>query len=87
MIQQVTGALPVMQAAPSERSEGQAGNMPKAAGPAAADPEAASDLTVRQAPRSGRMVYEFRDPETGEITRQFPSEASLMIGALYDENA
>ncbi|MGB3721387.1 MAG: hypothetical protein WA979_01040, partial [Pacificimonas sp.] len=44
-----------------------------------------SDLVVRKAPESERFIYEFRDPDTGKLTRQFPSEASLAIGALLDE--
>ncbi len=51
----------------------------------AAPATAKSDLVVRKAPKSERFIYEFRDPDTGKLTRQFPSEASLAIGALLDE--
>lgn len=52
--------------------------------PAAAT-TAASKLHVRKAEHGPRFVYEFRDPETGEMLRQFPSEAALALGALIDE--
>ncbi|MEM8825368.1 MAG: hypothetical protein AAGD40_00375 [Pseudomonadota bacterium] len=72
-----------LQARPSAKTE----TAPSArdADPVVAAPAERSDLVVRKAPRSERLVYEFRDPQTGQLTKQFPSEASLAIGALYDE--
>lgn len=51
---------------------------------APAEPADQSKLHVRKAETGSRFIYEFRDPETGKMLRQFPSDASLALGALYD---
>lgn len=51
------------------------------AGPALIETVAASAVVVRRDEAAGRFVYEFRDPETGALIRQFPSETLVALAA------
>lgn len=58
--------------------------------------DAGSKLVIRKDDDTGRFVYEFRDPSTDEVVKQFPSEEVLeslarfrqaMIGKVVDRQA
>jgi uncharacterized FlaG/YvyC family protein len=55
-----------------------------------------SRLSIRRDQDSGSFVYEFRDPKSGDLVRQFPAEPVLkamaaqrkdVAGALVDDQA
>ncbi|HEY4544811.1 MAG TPA: flagellar protein FlaG [Pedomonas sp.] len=58
--------------------------------------DAGSKLVIRKDDDTGRFVYEFRDPHTDEVVKQFPAEEVLeslarfrqaMIGKVLDRQA
>ena len=44
-------------------------------------------LVIRMDEDSGRFVYEFRDPRSDEVVRQFPAESVLKALAAYRQAA
>lgn len=50
---------------------------------AGAEIDAGTRLVIRKDEDSGRFVYEFRNPSTGEVTRQFPAEEVLKALASF----
>lgn len=45
---------------------------------------APADLLIRPAESGQRLIYVFRDPESGEMIRQYPTEALIALGRLID---